>query len=196
MLGILDHPIISGRWRNHAGAIRQPISGKRRRVFAVAFTGKVIAAYNFRKGSSHYVSKGKALSLCLRSTCGACDPCVHRLTLGLSVLVSIANERFAMDGLKFPEWQETLRDAILERDGKTLDHKIENAERLISLRFLRLQHEKDCLEERQALIDALYLLRLLKRKSLIPLTPKHEADLSSRYCVSDFPAARRNQKPN
>lgn len=70
-----------------------------------------------------------------------------------------------MSGLKFPEWQQALQDVILERDGKTLDRKIEDAQRLISLRFLHLQHQRDCLEERQALTDALYLLRLLKRKS-------------------------------
>jgi len=70
-----------------------------------------------------------------------------------------------MDGLRFPVWQETLRDVILEHDRRTLNRKIENAERLISLRFLLLQQQKDCLEERQALADALQLLRLLKRKS-------------------------------
>lgn len=70
-----------------------------------------------------------------------------------------------MNELKFPEWQQTIQDAILECDGKTLNEKIENAERLISLRFLRLQRERDCLEERQALADALYLLRILKRKA-------------------------------
>lgn len=70
-----------------------------------------------------------------------------------------------MDGLKFPDWQRTLQDAILERDDTTLSHKIESAERLISLRFLQLQDKRDCLDERQALADALYLLRLLRRKS-------------------------------
>lgn len=70
-----------------------------------------------------------------------------------------------MDGLKFPDWQRTLQDAILERDDTTLSRKIESAERLISLRFLQLQDKRDCLDERQALADALYLLRLLRRKS-------------------------------
>lgn len=89
-----------------------------------------------------------------------------------------AYQRFAMDELKFPEWQHTLRDVILERDGKTLNHKIEDAERLISLRLLRLQHEKDSIEERQALTDALYLLRLLKRKSC---QTNHESELRRAY---------------
>ena len=69
-----------------------------------------------------------------------------------------------MDGLKFPEWQQALQDAILERDGKTLHEKIESAEGLVFLRFLRLQDETNCLEERTALTHALYLLRLLRRK--------------------------------
>jgi hypothetical protein len=98
-----------------------------------------------------------------------------------------------MNRLKFPEWQQTLQDVILERDGKTLNHKIEDAERLILLRFLQLQHERNCLEERQALTDALYLLRLLKRKSR---GTNHESKLASRNCGPNFHDEHVNQKLN
>lgn len=67
-----------------------------------------------------------------------------------------------MSELRFPQWQRPLQELILERDQSRLTRKIEDVERLISLRFLRLQKEKDCLDERQALSDALSLLRILK----------------------------------
>ena len=67
-----------------------------------------------------------------------------------------------MSELKFPQWQHPLQELILERDQTRLTRKIEDVERLISLRFLRLQNESDCLDERQALTDALSLLRILK----------------------------------
>jgi hypothetical protein len=67
-----------------------------------------------------------------------------------------------MSELRFPQWQRPLQELILERDQSRLTRKIDDVERLISLRFLRLQKEKDCLDERQALSDALSLLRILK----------------------------------
>lgn len=67
-----------------------------------------------------------------------------------------------MSELRFPQWQRPLQELILERDQARLTGKIEHVERLISLRFLRLQKEHNCLDERQALTDALSLLRILK----------------------------------
>ncbi|MGH9575126.1 MAG: hypothetical protein ACRD40_16555 [Candidatus Acidiferrales bacterium] len=67
-----------------------------------------------------------------------------------------------MSELKFPQWQRPLQELILERDQARLTCKIEDVERLISLRFLRLQNKSDSLDERQALTDALSLLRILK----------------------------------
>ncbi len=67
-----------------------------------------------------------------------------------------------MNELRFPQWQRPLQELILERDHGKLRSKIESVERLISLRFLRLQTESDCLDERQALTDALSLLRIIK----------------------------------
>lgn len=67
-----------------------------------------------------------------------------------------------MSELRFPQWQRPLQELILERDQARLTRKIEDVERLISLRFLRLQNESNCIEERQALTDALSLLRILK----------------------------------
>jgi hypothetical protein len=71
-------------------------------------------------------------------------------------------EMRTMSELRFPQWQHPLQDLVLERDPRKLSRKIEDVERLISLRFLRLQNEKNCLDERQALTDALSLLRIVK----------------------------------
>jgi hypothetical protein len=73
-----------------------------------------------------------------------------------------------MSELRFPQWQRPLQELILERDHCRLTRKIKDVEQLISLRFLRLQNENDCLDERQALTDALSLLRIVKHYSATP----------------------------
>ncbi|HKQ87222.1 MAG TPA: hypothetical protein VJS43_10690 [Candidatus Acidoferrales bacterium] len=73
-----------------------------------------------------------------------------------------------MSELKFPQWQHPLQDLILERDRRQLAHKIQEVERLISLRFLRLQNVNGSLDERQALTDALSLLRIVKHYNASP----------------------------
>lgn len=67
-----------------------------------------------------------------------------------------------MSEFKFPQWQGPLQELILERDQDELTRKIKDVERLISLRFLRLQNENNCIDERQALTDALSLLRIVR----------------------------------
>jgi hypothetical protein len=67
-----------------------------------------------------------------------------------------------MNELKFPQWQRPLQELLLERDQTRLTRRMEEVERLISIRFLRLQNENDCIDERQALTDALSLLRIVK----------------------------------
>lgn len=68
-----------------------------------------------------------------------------------------------MSELRFPEWQRPLQEVILESNHEDLIRKIQVVEKLVSMRFLQLQHRKDCLDERQALADALILLRLLAK---------------------------------
>lgn len=97
-----------------------------------------------------------------------------------------------MAELKFPEWQRALQEAVLECDDERLSCKIQDAERLISLRFLQLQRQQDCLEERQALTDALYLLRLLKRSH----GANRERNLGSQNCLPKFPEAHDTRRSN
>lgn len=69
-----------------------------------------------------------------------------------------------MSELRFPDWQRPLQEVILESNHEDLVRKIQVVEKLISVRFLQLQQRSDCLDERQALSDALFLLRLLAKR--------------------------------
>jgi hypothetical protein len=68
--------------------------------------------------------------------------------------------------LKFPDWQEPLREAILERDPKQLAEKTEMIEALIRERLQQLRtdgqarHASRSVEE-QALLDALNVVRIV-----------------------------------
>lgn len=75
-----------------------------------------------------------------------------------------------MSELRFPEWQRPLQEVILESGQEDWAHKIQAVEKLITLRFLQLQNRSDCLEERQALSDALFLLGLLRKRA-----PQHRS---------------------
>lgn len=70
-----------------------------------------------------------------------------------------------MSELRFPEWQRPLQEVILESNHEDWIHKIQAVEKLITLRFLQLQQSTDCLDERQALSDALFLLGLLRKRA-------------------------------
>jgi len=68
--------------------------------------------------------------------------------------------------LKFPEWQEPLREAILERDSRQLAEKTQRIETLIRerLKQLRTNGETPNLNRRveeQALLDALNVIRIV-----------------------------------
>ena len=70
--------------------------------------------------------------------------------------------------LKFPEWQEPLREAILERDPKQLAEKTRKIETLIRERLQHLRTNGEVRNssrsvEQQALVDALNVIRIVLR---------------------------------
>jgi hypothetical protein len=71
------------------------------------------------------------------------------------------------DGLKYPEWQLPLQELILEFDRATLHQKMQRVEALIYDRVQQLQEGSDGhTAEREALNDAISLLRVIKRDKL------------------------------
>lgn len=80
-----------------------------------------------------------------------------------------------MSELRFPEWQRALQEVILESNDDDVIRKIQQVEKLVSLRFLELQQRTDCLDERQALSDALFLLKLLRKRTSHHNPPPHSS---------------------
>lgn len=69
--------------------------------------------------------------------------------------------------LKFPEWQASLQEVVLEFDHEKLPGKIQRVETVIFERLQQLsQNGEDHLDERTAIYDALSLLRIIKRDKL------------------------------
>jgi hypothetical protein len=69
--------------------------------------------------------------------------------------------------LMFPEWQVPLQDLILEVDRAQLNEKMQRVEALIYDRLQQLHNEGDGhTAEREALNDAISVLRALKRDKL------------------------------
>ena len=64
--------------------------------------------------------------------------------------------------LKYPSWQESLRDTILEFDPQKLPPKIRKSEAMIRARHRVLSSGGGQPEEQQALVDALATLQVLK----------------------------------
>ena len=71
-----------------------------------------------------------------------------------------------MGELKYPEWQVPLDEAILEFDSARLPVKIQSAEKVIHDRLHELASETHDFRERQALMDALSTLEVLKRNRI------------------------------
>lgn len=73
----------------------------------------------------------------------------------------------AENELKFPEWQEPLRDAILERDPQQLAYKTQKIEALIRARFhqlgMAISVDSESRTEEQALMDALNVIRIVPK---------------------------------
>jgi hypothetical protein len=70
------------------------------------------------------------------------------------------------EGLKYPEWQGLLRDAILEFGPQELSTKVQKVETAIFERMQALSGDSDHHNERVALADALATLRILKNEKL------------------------------
>jgi hypothetical protein len=66
--------------------------------------------------------------------------------------------------LKYPQWQVSLREAILEFDAQRLPAKVQRAEKAIHERLRALTCENRDFRERQALTDGLATLGILKGK--------------------------------
>ena len=68
--------------------------------------------------------------------------------------------------LKFPEWQGPLQDLILEFDRDRMLEKTQEVEALILERLRQLSVSSEGRVELDALVDALSMLRILKRGRL------------------------------
>jgi hypothetical protein len=68
------------------------------------------------------------------------------------------------EALKFPTWRALFREAVVEIDPQRLSVKVQAAEKAIRDRLRELVNESYDLYERQALIDALATLAVLKRE--------------------------------
>ncbi len=67
------------------------------------------------------------------------------------------------DGLKYPEWQKPLLDALLQLDTEELKIRVAVAETAIHNRMQTISRDVEHCAERQAIEDALATLRILKR---------------------------------
>jgi hypothetical protein len=68
--------------------------------------------------------------------------------------------------LKYPSWQTPLRQALLEGNPEKLAKKIREVEVRISERLLEMAPDTDPQDERQAIVDAAAILRVLKKEEL------------------------------
>jgi len=68
--------------------------------------------------------------------------------------------------LDYPQWQAPLQDAILEFNLDKLPAKVLRVETLIFERLQQLQATNEEARERQAINDALEILRTVKRERL------------------------------
>jgi hypothetical protein len=68
--------------------------------------------------------------------------------------------------LKFPEWQAPLQGLILEFDREKLAKKIQEVENLIFERQQQLNQAGNSYLEREAIQDALNIIRVIKRDKL------------------------------
>lgn len=75
------------------------------------------------------------------------------------------NEPQTEEDIRYPEWQEPFRKALLELDDDKLSARIIAAETAIYNRLRALAGDSDHADERQAMQDALSSLRVLKSNS-------------------------------
>lgn len=71
----------------------------------------------------------------------------------------------ASDGrLKFPDWQAPLQELILEFDSAKLPEKVQKVEAILTGRLHKLSRNSVGHLEREAIQDALNILRVIKRE--------------------------------
>ena len=70
--------------------------------------------------------------------------------------------------LKYGQWQESLKAAILEFNAQQLRGKVQKAEEVITDRIQELSLDNGNEEERRALSDGLFILQSLKKDRLEP----------------------------
>jgi hypothetical protein len=68
--------------------------------------------------------------------------------------------------LKYPSWQTPLRQALLEGNPEKLAKKIREVEARISERLLEMASDTGHRDEREAIVDAAAILRVLKKEEL------------------------------
>jgi hypothetical protein len=71
-----------------------------------------------------------------------------------------------MSELRYPEWQKSYQEALLELDKQKLEAKIHLAEWKIFKRLQTISADSDHHEERSAIADAVNALGVLKRDTL------------------------------
>jgi len=70
-----------------------------------------------------------------------------------------------MGELRYPEWQKTYHDALLELNPQKLIQRVNEAERAILSRLQEMRIGSDTRMEAQAIEDALNGLRVLKNET-------------------------------
>ena len=70
------------------------------------------------------------------------------------------------DELKYPQWQEPFRNAITAFGTRQLSEKLKKVEAMVLDRLQVLSSDIKSLDERQALLDAISIIRVLKRDQL------------------------------
>ena len=70
--------------------------------------------------------------------------------------------------LKYAQWQEPLKAAILEFNAQQLRGKVQKAEEVVTDRIQELSLDNGNEEERRALSDGLSIIRSLKQGRLKP----------------------------
>jgi len=70
------------------------------------------------------------------------------------------------DELKYPLWQEPFRNAITAFGTRQLGEKLRKVEAMILARLQVLSSDIKSLDERQSLLDAVSIIRILNRGKL------------------------------
>jgi len=86
----------------------------------------------------------------------------HQIT-SENVSLQRSGEANSNEQLQYPQWQEAYRLALLELDTEKLKHRVAAAEALIVARRRAIEGDAERRDERHAIQDALFGLKVLKR---------------------------------